>query len=81
MAGHLGIYGGLTPEHWEFIHYLRRKFIVGKNSPAGCLRLRGQSSQTQQTPLSLSHGVYPGGMQDCRNQLSIHVRKQSLADV
>lgn len=33
MAGRLGIYGGLTPEHWEFIRYLRRKFIEEKTVP------------------------------------------------
>jgi TusE/DsrC/DsvC family sulfur relay protein len=33
MAEHLGIYKGLTPEHWEFIYYLRRKFIVEKTVP------------------------------------------------
>lgn len=33
MAGHLGIYEGLTPEHWEFIRYLRRKFTVEKTVP------------------------------------------------
>ena len=33
MAGRLGIYGGLTPEHWEFIRYLRRKFISEKTVP------------------------------------------------
>jgi TusE/DsrC/DsvC family sulfur relay protein len=33
MAGRLGIYGGLTQEHWNFIHYLRRKFLVEKTVP------------------------------------------------
>ena len=33
MAARLGIYGGLTPEHWEFIRYLRRKFIEEKTVP------------------------------------------------
>lgn len=33
MAEHLGIYGGLTPEHWEFIRYLRRKFVDEKTVP------------------------------------------------
>jgi tRNA 2-thiouridine synthesizing protein E len=27
MAEHLGIFGGLTPEHWKFIRYLRKKFV------------------------------------------------------
>jgi tRNA 2-thiouridine synthesizing protein E len=33
MAGRLGICGGLTPEHWEFIRYLRGKFIEDKTVP------------------------------------------------
>lgn len=33
MAEQLGIHGGLTPEHWAFIHYLRRKFIEEKTVP------------------------------------------------
>jgi tRNA 2-thiouridine synthesizing protein E len=33
MAGRLGLYGGLTPEHWQFIRYLRGKFIENKTVP------------------------------------------------
>jgi len=33
MAQTLGIYGGLTQEHWDFIHYLRRKFIDEETVP------------------------------------------------
>ena len=33
MGRLLGIVGGLTPEHWEFIRYLRRKFIEEKTVP------------------------------------------------
>jgi tRNA 2-thiouridine synthesizing protein E len=33
MAKCLGVYGGLTPEHWGFIRYLRRKFIKDKTVP------------------------------------------------
>jgi len=33
MAKVLGIVGGLTPEHWEFIRYLRRKFTEEKIVP------------------------------------------------
>ena len=33
MAETLGIYGGLTKEHWDFIHYLRRKFIDEETVP------------------------------------------------
>ena len=33
MAQRLGIYGGLTPEHWKFIQYLRKKFIDEKTVP------------------------------------------------
>jgi tRNA 2-thiouridine synthesizing protein E len=33
MAEHLGIRGGLTPEHWGFIRYLRRKFLEEKTVP------------------------------------------------
>lgn len=33
MARRLGISGGLTPKHWEFIHYLRRRFVEGKTVP------------------------------------------------
>jgi tRNA 2-thiouridine synthesizing protein E len=33
MAERIGIQGGLTEEHWDFIHYLRRKFIDEKTVP------------------------------------------------
>lgn len=33
MARRLGIYDGLTPEHWAFIRYLRKKFIEEKTVP------------------------------------------------
>jgi tRNA 2-thiouridine synthesizing protein E len=33
MARRLGIVDGLTPEHWEFIRYLRRKFLEEKTIP------------------------------------------------
>jgi len=33
MAERQGIYKGLTPEHWEFIRYLRRKFIQEETVP------------------------------------------------
>lgn len=33
IAARLGIYDGLTEEHWEFIRYLRRKFIEEKTVP------------------------------------------------
>jgi len=33
MARMQGIYGGLTPKHWDFIHYLRKKFIAEKTVP------------------------------------------------
>ena len=33
MAETLGIYGGLTKEHWDFINYLRRKFIDEETVP------------------------------------------------
>lgn len=33
MAKLLGIYDGLTETHWEFINYLRRKFIDEKTVP------------------------------------------------
>ncbi len=33
MARRLGIYDGLTPEHWTFIHYLRKKFLEEKTVP------------------------------------------------
>ena len=33
MAERLGIYNGLTEEHWNFIGYLRRKFIEEKTVP------------------------------------------------
>jgi tRNA 2-thiouridine synthesizing protein E len=33
MAERIGIYGGLTGEHWEFIRYLRRKFLEEKTVP------------------------------------------------
>lgn len=33
MAKTLGIVGGLTPAHWEFIHYLRKKFVEEKTVP------------------------------------------------
>ena len=33
MAVRLGIYDGLTKEHWDFIRYLRKKFIEEKTVP------------------------------------------------
>jgi tRNA 2-thiouridine synthesizing protein E len=33
MAARLGIYGGLTEEHWAFIRYLRNKFLEEKTVP------------------------------------------------
>lgn len=33
MAKLLGILGGLTPDHWKFVHYLRNKFIEEKTVP------------------------------------------------
>ena len=33
MARKQGIYDGLTAEHWDFIHYLRKKFIEEKTVP------------------------------------------------
>jgi tRNA 2-thiouridine synthesizing protein E len=33
MARLLGVVGGLTPEHWKFIKYLRTKFIEEKTVP------------------------------------------------
>ncbi len=33
MARRLGIFNGLTPEHWEFIRYLRKKFIEEETVP------------------------------------------------
>jgi TusE/DsrC/DsvC family sulfur relay protein len=33
MARRLGIYSGLTREHWEFIRYLRKKFLEEKTVP------------------------------------------------
>lgn len=33
MAGRLGIYGGLTEDHWNFIRYLREKFLVEGTVP------------------------------------------------
>lgn len=33
MAKRLGIVGGLTPAHWKFIHYLRKKFVEEKTVP------------------------------------------------
>ncbi len=33
IAGRLGISGGLTPGHWEFIRYLRGKFVKDKTVP------------------------------------------------
>ncbi len=33
MAKMLGIVGGLTPDHWEFIRYLRKKFIQERTVP------------------------------------------------
>jgi tRNA 2-thiouridine synthesizing protein E len=33
MANKLGIHGGLTEDHWNFIRYLRHKFIVEKTVP------------------------------------------------
>jgi tRNA 2-thiouridine synthesizing protein E len=33
MARLLGIMGGLTPDHWKFINYLRTKFIEEKTVP------------------------------------------------
>ncbi len=33
MAEKLGIYGGLTEDHWNFIHYLRRKFLEEETVP------------------------------------------------
>lgn len=33
MAKQLGIYKGLTEEHWKFIKYLRKKFLVEKTVP------------------------------------------------
>lgn len=33
MAGILGITGGLTPDHWELIRYLRKKFVEEKTVP------------------------------------------------
>jgi tRNA 2-thiouridine synthesizing protein E len=33
MAQKLGIAGGLTPQHWDFIRYLRKKFIEEKTVP------------------------------------------------
>jgi tRNA 2-thiouridine synthesizing protein E len=33
MAARLSIYRGLNTEHWEFIRYLRRKFIEDKTIP------------------------------------------------
>jgi tRNA 2-thiouridine synthesizing protein E len=33
MAKMLGILGGLTPDHWEFIRYLRKKFVEEKTVP------------------------------------------------
>ena len=33
MAERLGIYDGLTEEHWKFIRYLRKKFLEEKTVP------------------------------------------------
>lgn len=33
MAKALGIVDGLTPAHWKFIHYLRKKFVEEKTVP------------------------------------------------
>ena len=33
MARLQGIYEGLTKEHWDFINYVREKFLTGKNLP------------------------------------------------
>jgi tRNA 2-thiouridine synthesizing protein E len=33
IAERTGIQGGLTEEHWDFIHYLRRKFIEEETVP------------------------------------------------
>ncbi|MBW2528908.1 MAG: TusE/DsrC/DsvC family sulfur relay protein [Deltaproteobacteria bacterium] len=33
MARQQGIHGGLTEEHWEFIHYLRHKYLVDQSIP------------------------------------------------
>ena len=33
MARLQGIYDGLTPQHWEFLHYIRRKFLDEQTLP------------------------------------------------
>ena len=33
MAQLLGIYGGMTEEHWDFINYLRKKFLEEEKIP------------------------------------------------
>lgn len=33
MAEQLGVYNGLTEEHWKFVRYLRKKFIEEKTVP------------------------------------------------
>ncbi|MHC5036915.1 MAG: TusE/DsrC/DsvC family sulfur relay protein [Planctomycetota bacterium] len=34
MARETGIQGGLTPEHWRFIQYLRKAFLLERTVPA-----------------------------------------------
>ena len=33
MASRAGIHGGMTKEHWNFVHYLRKKFIEEETVP------------------------------------------------
>lgn len=56
MAGMVGIHGGLNEEHWRFIRYLRRKFIIEKTVPVVVLACRDNGLR-----LSKLRALFPAG--------------------
>lgn len=58
MATLLGIFGGLTEEHWQFIHYLRKKFEEEQSVPLVVFALADNKMK-----LSRFRALFPTGYQ------------------
>jgi tRNA 2-thiouridine synthesizing protein E len=56
MARESGIYEGLTAEHWDFIHYLRRRFIEDRTVPVVI-----QACSENNLRLSVLNSLFPTG--------------------
>ncbi|MCP4566557.1 MAG: TusE/DsrC/DsvC family sulfur relay protein [FCB group bacterium] len=60
MAARLGILGGLTEDHWRFIHYLRDKFLVENTVPVIVIACSENNLRLTQLRQLFSAGYHRG---------------------